>query len=58
MRFKDIHIKRTLSAGTYSTDNFNAKANILVLQQRQDWEALQIKDSMLVILNTLHIYGL
>ena len=30
-------IKFSLSAGTYSIDDFNAKIKIAVLQQRQDW---------------------
>ena len=41
-------IKFTLSAGTYSIDDFNAKIKIAVLQERQDWEPPQIKDLKLV----------
>ena len=43
-------IKFTLSEGTYSIDDFNAKIKISVLQQRQGWEPPQIKDVNLVIL--------
>ena len=39
----------SLSAGTYSIDDFNAKIKAAVLQQRQDWEPPQIKDLKLVI---------
>ena len=38
-----------LSAGTYSTDDFNAKIELAILRQRQDWEPTQIKDLKLVI---------
>ena len=41
--------KFTLSAGTYSIDDFNAKVKVAVLQGRQDWELPQIKDLKLVI---------
>ena len=34
----------SLSAGTYSIDDFNAKIKVATLQQRQDWESSQIKD--------------
>ena len=44
---KFIHFN--LSAGTYSIDDFNAKINAAILQQRQDWEPPQIKDLKLVI---------
>ena len=44
---KFIHFN--LSAGTYSIDDFNAKINAAILQQRQDWEPPQIKDLRLVI---------
>ena len=44
---KIIHFN--LSAGTYSIDDFNAKINAAILQQRQDWEPPQIKDLRLVI---------
>ena len=46
--FEDGHIKLTLSAGTYSIDDFNSKVKVAVLQGRQDWEASQIKDLKLV----------
>ena len=42
-------IKFTLSEGTYSIDDFNAKVNISILQQKQGWESPQIKDLSLVI---------
>ena len=42
-------IKFSISAGTYSIDDFNAKMKIAVLQQRQDWVPPQIKDLKLVI---------
>ena len=42
-------IKFTLSEGTYSIDDFNAKIKISILQQRQGWESSQIKDLNLVI---------
>ena len=42
-------IKFTLSDGAYSIDDFNAKIKISILQQRQDWEPPQIKDSELAI---------
>ena len=42
-------IKFSLSAGTYSIDNFNTKIKEAVLQQRQDWVLPQIKDLKLVI---------
>ena len=42
-------ISFNLSASTYSVDNFNAKIKVAILQQRQDWEPLQIKDLRLVI---------
>ena len=38
---KSIHFN--LSAGTYSIDDFNAKIKVVTLQQRQDWEAPEIK---------------
>ena len=43
-------IKFTLSEGTYSIDDFNAKIKISILQQRQGWESPQLKDLNLVIL--------
>ena len=42
-------IKFILSAGTYSIDDFNTKIKVAVLQQRQDWVPLQIKDLRLII---------
>ena len=42
-------IKFSLSVGTYSIDDFNAKIKVAVLQQRQDWVPPQIKDLRLVI---------
>ena len=42
-------ISFSLSAGTYSIDNFNAKIKVVILQQRQDWKPPQIKDLKLVI---------
>lgn len=40
----DIHIKFTLSTGTYSIDGFNAKVKLVVLQQKQNF----IKDLNLI----------
>ena len=42
-------IKFSLSAGTYSIDDFNAKIKVAVLQENQDWVPPQIKDLRLVI---------
>ena len=42
-------IKFTLSEGTYSIDDFNAKIKISILQQRQGWESPQINDLNLLI---------
>ena len=42
-------IKFSLSAATYSINDFNAKIRVAVLQQRQDWVLPQIKDLRLVI---------
>ena len=42
-------IHSSISAGTYSIDNFNTKIKEFVLQWRQDWEPPQIKDLKLVI---------
>ena len=42
-------IKFSISAGTYSIDDFNAKIKVAVLQERQDWVPPQIKDLRLVI---------
>ena len=54
-------IKVSISAGTYSNDNFSAKIKVAVLQERQDWVPPQIKDLKLVILEyytfmTSHIF--
>ena len=43
-------IKFTLSASTYSIDDFNAKVKVAVLQEKQDWKPRQIKGLRLVIL--------
>ena len=40
----DKFIHFNLSAGTYATDEFNAKIKVAISQQRQDWEPPQIKD--------------
>ena len=42
-------ISFNLLAGTYSTNDFNAKIKVAIVQQRQDWEPPQIKDLRLVI---------
>ena len=42
-------IKFSISAGTCSIDDFNAKSKVAVLQERQDWIQPQIKDLKLVI---------
>ena len=42
-------IYSSIPGGTYSIDNFNTKIKEFVLQQRLDWEPLQIKDLKLVI---------
>ena len=46
----DRFVKFSLSAETYSTDNFNAKIKVAVLQQKQDWVPPQVKNLRLVIL--------
>ena len=43
------HIGFTLSEGTYSIDDFNAKIKVAILQQRQGRKAPQIKNLKLVI---------
>ena len=53
---KLIHLN--LSAGSYSTDDFNAKIKVAILQKRQDWEPPQIKDLRLVILEHYKFMGL
>ena len=42
-------IKFSISAGTYSIDDFNIKIKAAVLQERQGWVPPQIKDLRLVI---------
>ena len=42
-------IKFSLSAGTYSTDDINAKIKVAVLQERQECVPPQIRDLKLVI---------
>ena len=42
-------IKFSISAGTYSIDDFNANIKAAVLQERQDWVPPQIKDFRLII---------
>ena len=46
---EDKFIKFNQSAGSYSIDDFNEKAKVAVLQERQDWEPPQVKDLKLVI---------
>ena len=46
---KTEFMKFTLSEGTYSIDDFNAKIKISILQQIQGWDSPQIKDLNLVI---------
>ena len=41
-------IYTSITAGTYSTDDFKTKIKELVLQQRQHWEPPQMKDLKLV----------
>ena len=43
------YTKFSLSAGTYSIDDFNAKIKAAVLQERQDWVPPQIKHLRLAI---------
>ena len=45
----DDYIDFTLSSGTYSIDEFNEKTKAAVLQQKQNWNAPQIKELRLVI---------
>ena len=42
-------IKFSLSAGTYSIDDFNAETKAALLQEGQDWVPPQMKDLKLVI---------
>ena len=46
---QDIHIKFTIYEGAYSFYDFKVKVKVAVLQQRQDWNLLQIKNLKLVI---------
>ena len=46
---EDKFIKFTLSAVTYSIDDFNAKVKVAVLQERKYWEPPQVKNLKLVI---------
>ena len=46
---KKKFIKFSISTGTYSIDEFNAKVKVAVLQERQDWIPPQIKDLKLFI---------
>ena len=45
----DDYIQFTLSSGTYSIDDFNKKIKAAVLQQKQNWNALHIKNLRLVV---------
>ena len=45
----DDYIQFTFSSVTYSIDDFNAKIKAAVLQQKQNWKALQIKILKLVV---------
>ena len=49
--FNQLKIKILIAQllGTYSTDDFNAKIKVAILQQRQDWGPPQIKGLRLVI---------
>ena len=38
------YIQLTFQVGTYSIDDFNPKIKAAVLQQKQSWDAPQIKD--------------
>ena len=46
----DDYIQFTLSSGTYSLHEFNEKIKAAVLQQKQNWNALHIKNLELVVL--------
>ena len=48
-KVEDRYIKFTQSSGTYSAYDFNVKVKVVILQQKQYWEASQIKDFKLVI---------
>ena len=41
-------MKFTLFAGTYSTDDFNAKVQVAVLQQKEDKEVPQFKELLAI----------
>ena len=45
----DDYIEFTLSSGTYSIYDFNAKIRAAVLQQKQNWNAPHIKNVKLVV---------
>ena len=45
----DDYIEFTLSGGTYSIYDFNAKIRAAVLQQKQNWNAPHIKNLKLVV---------
>ena len=45
----DDYIQFTLPSATYSIDDFNAKIKAAVLLQKQNWNALQIKNVKLVV---------
>ena len=49
MKVEDRYIKSTQSSGTYSAYDFSVKVKAVILQQKQYWEASQIKDFKLVI---------
>ena len=48
-KVEDRYIKSTQSSGTYSAYDFSVKIKVVILQQKQYWEASQIKDFKLVI---------
>ena len=54
-RVSKIDVKRIVSAGTYSTDDFKAKVKVAVLQQRKDLEEPQQLKA--VYTKQLHVYG-
>ena len=49
LKVHKFFINFTVSEGTYSIDDFNAKIKLAILQQREDWELPQIKDLKLTI---------
>ena len=50
-------IKFSLSVGTYSIDDFNAKIKAAVLKERQDWVPPQTKDLILSYQSTTHSWS-